>query len=198
MHETDILGAERWLFGGVEPTVWLQHRLYRPDRVFWYDAGATLVYTSQFIAAPVLGYSCGCGTGQVGCGFITRVVALSVAGLITYIVFPEAPPWMAARDGWSEPVARLSARGWVWLHIGNVNYLLAHAQSAGSNPVAAMPSIHAAFATLITITLVAWVRSARRTGRTDVTSARFTGWLRRRCWARRWRAARSSSGPTGR
>ena len=59
-------------------------------------------------------------------------------------------------------MARLSARGWIWLHAGNVNYLLARAQSAGSNPVAAMPSVHAAFATLIAITLMTRLRSRWR------------------------------------
>jgi membrane-associated phospholipid phosphatase len=84
--------------------------------------------------------------------YISRVIVLAVAGLVTYVLFPEAPPWLASRDGYiTQHVARLSARGWIYLHAGNLNHLLATAQADGSNPVAAMPSLHTAFATLVAI-----------------------------------------------
>lgn len=162
VHESDILGAERWLFGGVEPTVWLQRALYRPGRVSWYDALATLVYVSHFLATPLLAALLWLRDRARWLWFIRRVVGLSVAGLVTYCLFPEAPPWMAARDGSSQPVARLSAQGWIWLHAGNLRALLVEAQSAGSNPVAAMPSLHSAFATLIAITVIAGAASRWR------------------------------------
>ena len=87
---------------------------------------------------------------------------LSVAGLITYCLFPEAPPWLAARDGLTAPVARLSARGWDWFHLGDVNATLARAQDDGTNPVAAMPSLHIAFATLVAIFVATRLRSRWR------------------------------------
>ncbi len=94
--------------------------------------------------------------------FISRVIVLSFAGLVTYCVFPEAPPWMAARDGLTGPVLRLSARGWIWLHAGNLNHTLANAQSDGTNPVAAMPSLHTAFAVLVALTIATRIRSRWR------------------------------------
>jgi len=151
LHEQDILNAEKWTFGGVEPTLWLQQHLYNPSHVYWYDALCTLVYTSHFLATPILAAVLWLRERTVWLRFISRVIVLSVAGLITYCVFPEAPPWLAARDGLTEPVARLSARGWTWFHLGDVNDTLERAQSDGTNAVAAMPSLHTAFAVLVAI-----------------------------------------------
>jgi len=162
LHEKDILDAEKWLFGGVEPTVWLQHHLYDPAHVYWYDAACTLVYTSHFLATPILAAILWLRDRTEWLRYISRVIVLALCGLITYCVFPEAPPWLAAKDGLSAPVERLSARGWIWLHAGNVNHLLANAQKDGSNPVAAMPSLHTAFAVLVAITIGARLRTRWR------------------------------------
>ena len=40
------------------------------------------------------------------------VLALSAAGLATYVLYPAAPPWLAAQDGVIEPIHRLSGAGW--------------------------------------------------------------------------------------
>jgi membrane-associated phospholipid phosphatase len=162
LHEKDVLDAEKWLFGGTEPTIWLQQHLYHPTHVYWYDALITLVYTSHFLATPVLAAILWLRDRTIWLRYITRVVLLAVTGLITYCLFPEAPPWLAARDGLTEPVYRLSARGWIWLHAGNLNDTLARAQSDGSNPVAAMPSLHTAFTVLVAITIASVIRSRWR------------------------------------
>lgn len=162
LHERDIVQAERWLFGGTEPTVWLQQHLYNPSHVYWYDALCTLVYTSHFLASPILAAVLWLRDRARWVRYSSRVVVLAAAGLVTYCVFPEAPPWLAARDGVSPPVARLSARGWTWFDLGNVKQTLAAAQSDGSNAVAAMPSLHVAFATLVALTIGSRLRSRRR------------------------------------
>jgi hypothetical protein len=162
LHEQDILDAERWLFGGQLPTLWLQHHLYDPVHVHWYDALATLIYTSHFLATPILAAVLWLQDRTLWLRYISRVVALAVAGLITYCLFPEAPPWYAAQDGLTDPIGRLSARGWAWLHAGHLNELLANAQKGGSNPVAAMPSLHIAFAVLVAITIAGRLRSRWR------------------------------------
>jgi membrane-associated phospholipid phosphatase len=162
LHETDILGWEKSSFGGVEPTVWLQHHLYDPSHIYWYDALFTLVYVTHFLTTPVLAAVLWLRDRTLWLRYISRVITLSLAGLITYCLYPEAPPWYAARDGLSDPVARLSARGWIWLHAGNVHHLLANAQKEGSNPVAAMPSLHAAFALLAALMIASRLRSRWR------------------------------------
>ena len=162
VHEADVLHAEKWLFGGVEPTVWLQRHLYDPHQVRWYDVLCTLVYTSHFLATPILAAVLWLRDRTAWLHYVVRVIVLSVLALATYILFPEAPPWLAARDGLSPPVARLSPRGWEFLSDLHLNDTLARAQADGSNPVAAMPSLHTALATLVAITLMAQIRSRWR------------------------------------
>lgn len=162
IHEADVAHAEKWLFGGTVPTVWLQDHLYTVGQVHWYDALCTLVYTTHFLATPVIAGILWLVARDAWLRYITRVVVVSVAGLITYLAFPEAPPWLAAKDGVIDPVARLSANGWIWLHAGNVSSLLARAQDEGSNPVAAMPSLHTAMAVLVALALAGQIRSRWR------------------------------------
>lgn len=162
LHEQDIERAERWLFGGVDPTVWLQAHFYTPLHVHWYDALATLIYTSYFVVTPLLAAVLWLRERRLWLRYIGRVIVLSFAGLVTYILFPEAPPWLAARDGFLPPVARLSARGWEYLHAGFAHRLLLEGQTGGSNPVAAMPSLHFAFSLLAAMFVVGLLRSRWR------------------------------------
>jgi membrane-associated phospholipid phosphatase len=163
LHEADIVHAEKVLCFGTVPTVWLQQHLYNPAHVYWYDALMTLIYTSHFLATPVLAAVLWVRDRRVWMQFISRVIVLSVAGLMTYVLFPEAPPWMASRDGdIAQPVERLSARGWIWMHAGHLKATLAHAQRDGSNPVAAMPSLHVAFACLVAIFIGSKLRTRLR------------------------------------
>lgn len=148
LHEADIAHAEAWLFGGTVPTVWLQQHFYDPMHVHLYDALATLVYTSHFVVTPLLAAIFWMHERRRFLRYIGRVIVLSFAGLATYILFPEAPPWLASKDGVIGDVHRISARGWEYLHASFANRLLIAGQNGGSNPVAAMPSLHFAFSLL--------------------------------------------------
>jgi membrane-associated phospholipid phosphatase len=132
------------------PTVWLQQHFFTPGSPHWYDAAATLIYTSHFLATPIVAAVFWLRNRALWLAFITRVIALSVAGLLTYLFFPAAPPWYAAREGVIGPVIRSSARGYLWLHLNHAGNLLTAGQGS-ANDVAAMPSLHTAFATLIAL-----------------------------------------------
>lgn len=161
LHVSDIAAVDRTMFGGTVPTVWLQDHFLHPGAPTWYDALATLVYTTHFLATPIVAAVLWLRSRQVWIQFITRVIILSVAGLVTYVLFPAAPPWYAAREGVIEPVIRASSRGWLWLHINHAGNLLSAGQLA-ANPVAAMPSLHTAFATMIALFAIAKMRSPWR------------------------------------
>ena len=81
------------------------------------------------------------------------VVALSAAGLVTYVLYPAAPPWLAAKQGVIEPLARISGSGWEVLGLPRASALLAHGQGQ-VNQVAAVPSLHTAFAVLACLVLL--------------------------------------------
>ena len=65
---------------------------------------------------------------------------------MVYILYPMAPPWMAAEKGYlSGGVHQITGRGWADLGLGHLDVKL---QGVG-NPVAAMPSLHAGMTFLI-------------------------------------------------
>jgi membrane-associated phospholipid phosphatase len=152
LHMADVADADRWMFG-VVPTNWFQSHFLDPGQPHWYDAAATLVYATHFLATPVMAAVLWARSRPVWVRFVRRVIVLAIAGLLTYVLFPAAPPWYAAQQGVIDPVVRGSGRGWFWLHINHAGNLLQEGQAA-ANPVAAMPSLHTAYATIITIFLL--------------------------------------------
>jgi membrane-associated phospholipid phosphatase len=79
------------------------------------------------------------------------------------VLYPAAPPWLAAKQNVIEPVRRLSGIGWEVLGLPRAGALLADSQ-AQVNQVAAVPSLHTAFAVLICLVLYpvatrAWQRA---------------------------------------
>ena len=161
LHVSDVAAVDRFAFAGQVPTVWLQNHFLDPGSPHWYDAVATLVYASHFLATPITAAILWIRDRAVWVRFARRVIALALAGLATYILFPAAPPWYAARLGVIEPVVRASGRGWYGLHINHAGNLLDEGQRA-SNDVAAMPSLHTAYATIITLFVIQATRSKWR------------------------------------
>ena len=84
------------------------------------------------------------------------MVSLAVAGLVTYVAFPAAPPWMAAQTGLLDGVHRTTSEGWEVLGGGTAG-LFSKGQ-ASVNLVAAVPSLHSAFSALVAMFLWSRVR----------------------------------------
>jgi membrane-associated phospholipid phosphatase len=150
LHVAGPADLDRGAFG-VVPTVWLQERLV-DGSTHWYDAAAALVYVTHYVSLPVL-------TGVVWfClrdrfrAWVGAVLTFTVVGVGGYVVYPAAPPWIASEQGEIGPVDRVSAVGWDHLHLGAIGDLIARSQE-GSNPVAAMPSLHAGAAALVMLFL---------------------------------------------
>lgn len=149
----ELVSAERWLFGGELPTTWLQDHLYDPAQVHWWDVMVAIVYFTHFVVPWALAAVLYLRSRPLWVGYIRRVLLLSYAGLLTYILVPAAPPWYAAQVGEIDgEVARISTRGWWELGLTFADVMLKDAQ-AQSNQVAALPSLHAAFALLVPIIL---------------------------------------------
>lgn len=149
----ELADLERWLFGGTVPTVWLQEQLFESS-VRWWDVGAAIVYFSHFVVPWVLAAAFYMWSRPLWIGYIRRVLLLTYAGLLTYVLLPAAPPWFAsARTGdIDDPVYRLVGRGWNELGLRSAHAWLSDAQG-GANEVAALPSLHAGFAMLVAVTL---------------------------------------------
>ncbi len=150
LHVSGPADADRALLGGV-PSAWLQQRLV-DGSAHWWDAVAALVYVTHFVSLPLV-------TGLVWFrlrdrfrAWLAAVVTFTLVGTTGYVVYPAAPPWLASDRGLIGPVDRISALGWDYLHLDLVGTLTGVGQQ-GSNPVAAMPSLHAGAALLVAIFL---------------------------------------------
>lgn len=176
VHYTPQLDADRVLFR-VVPTEWLQEHLYHPRLVHgfvrgvpavrttattpmaWYEVVFDLTYLSHYLASFVLAGFLWVKQRARFQAFARRFTTLSALGFVTYVLFPAAPPWLAAREGYLDPtIGRMGGRGFGWLHLKSVRNMI-EIGAANANLVAAVPSLHAGFATLVAITL--WQRAPR-------------------------------------
>jgi hypothetical protein len=153
VHVTELVAADRWLTGGTLPTVWLQEH-WQAD---WWSALASLVYGSHFVVTPLVLAVLWLRNRDQWVRYARLVLALSAAGLVTYVLYPAAPPWLASRDGVIEQVDRISGSGWAVLGLPRAGALL-HAGQGQVNPVAAVPSLHTAFAVLTCLVLLPLAR----------------------------------------
>ena len=155
VHVHAMIDVDRFLFG-TTPTEWLQARLNDPLAVHWWNVAFTLIYTSYFIVPFAVAGVLWARDRLAFLRFRRRIVCLALAGLATYIAFPAAPPWMAAQDGLLGGVLRSTSQGWDVLGIGTAE-LFSQGQEY-ANPVAAVPSLHAAFTALVAMFLWSRVR----------------------------------------
>lgn len=150
-HVTAMIRVDEFLAGGRLPTLWLQRHLYDPLRVHWWDVLASVVYLSHFLAVPGVAAVLWLRQRDTWSAFVRRWLFLAIAGLATYLAYPAAPPWWASVHGYlGEHVERLSARGWAALGLDSTGPLFDQGQAL-ANPVAAMPSLHAAFSMFLAV-----------------------------------------------
>lgn len=150
VHMGDLIGAERALFGFV-PSQRLQETLYDADAVRWYDVGATILYFLHFPLPLLVAFVLWLRDAREYIRFVVALLALSFGGFLLFLLFPAAPPWYAAREGYLPGVEKIMdpiiARvGWGW----NLSFFYEH---LNPNPVAAMPSLHAAYPWLVALVL---------------------------------------------
>jgi hypothetical protein len=157
VHYLPQLQADSWLFGGTTPTVTLQHWLWH-GHVVWYDIVFWGVYLTHFFATPLLAAILWRIDRERFRAFAVLVAALSFAGLLTYALYPAAPPWMASQAHLIAPISRVIPAVFHSLHVHSAGSLIEHGYQYANN-VAAVPSLHAAFSLLVAITL--WPRKRK-------------------------------------
>lgn len=139
MHVRYPISADRWLGGGVTPTVWLQRRLGRPGEVRLHDTALSWIHWSWFfVPHGSLLYIHARHPGRFArsAAFMAGVFDL---GLVGYWALPTAPPWWAGKVGEMPPVRRIMVEAGeeFWGDLWRPLY-----DALGGNPFAAMPSLH--------------------------------------------------------
>lgn len=168
VHFTEPIEADRWLFGGTLPTEYLQAQLCGvpcrqslPPR--WYDVVLTTVYYSHFFAALGIGALLWKRNRLAWISYMRRYLAIVSLSVFCYILYPMAPPWMAARDGYlTDDVARITGRGWFDLTASSGGTTAQQNVSTIGNQVAAMPSLHSALAIFIAWWVLTYFRTPWR------------------------------------
>jgi hypothetical protein len=155
-HTHPQFTIDQWLGRGRTVTEVLQSALWHPGNPHWWDYGIWAVYQSHFLVPLLLAVLLSSVRDRQASQYIVGLVLLSWAALATYWLYPAQPPWMVARDGLTGDVTRIvhqmwadvgvdrAARVWTPSHTGESRY---------ANPIAALPSLHAAFPMLIAVTL---------------------------------------------
>jgi membrane-associated phospholipid phosphatase len=138
--------ADRLLFGNL-PTVYLQNWLWH-GHVMWYDILLYIPYLLFFIVpigfAILVWKTCDKYYWEV----VTTYLAVFYSAFLTFLLFPAAPPWMAAQNHIIQPIVRVSSNVWASMGLHNFPSFYNH---ISPNAVAAVPSLHSACGVLFSL-----------------------------------------------
>ena len=147
VHYTPQINFDKAAFGTV-PTLWLQHAIFTPGSPHIWDYVAFFVYLSHFFVSLIVAAVLWRFAHDKFHRFAVLFVSLSFAAFATYALFPAAPPWLASQSRALPPTAKIVDE--IWSHLGLHNGVsLFSARSSLANPVAAVPSLHAALPVLL-------------------------------------------------
>lgn len=141
---------DRMLIFGRDAPVSMQGRFYTPGDVKWYDVAGSLIYMTHFVLPVVPLAMLRIRNRPEWIRYVRRFSITLYTAVFCFIVYPAAPPWMAARDGYIPAVRRITGRGWWELNLKTVSKTLDRG-AAVMNSVAAMPSLHSGMALLVAL-----------------------------------------------
>ncbi len=147
IHLTELIAADRFMFFGHLPTLWLQQKLYVAGTVHWYDVLAMVMYIMHFVFPLIFAFILWIGNKERFWFFSLTLLLMTYVGFTIYLFYPAAPPWLA--DQWGVihgvqlPFDQVY-RALVPHEYHNLDMIQIW-NGASGNPVAAMPSLHAAY-----------------------------------------------------
>lgn len=142
VHYLPMIRFDQFFFGQV-PTVLLQHALYNPAYLHWYDYACGFLYSIHFVVVLFVAFIFWMTDRNHFEGYIFGMVGLSYMAFITYLLFPAAPPWLAAQQGFLPPVTHIT--NVVFSHFLGFVALPTVYKYFGENLTAAVPSLHAGY-----------------------------------------------------
>jgi membrane-associated phospholipid phosphatase len=155
VHEADVLGLERSLFGGLLPTQVLQDALHPASGLDPFAIGGTVFYLLHFPLPLAIGFFLWLRQRRAYYDFVAALILLSMVGFATYLLVPVAPPWLAAEHGLINgpdglpAITYLKRQGFddlARIFGFEGRFLFSYAiYEINPNQVAAFPSLHAAY-----------------------------------------------------
>ena len=142
--------ADKWLFSGTDPVLYLQHELFQPWRIDFFDVLAVAVHWSFFIAPHAAAIVIFIWRRELFPRYAVTVVGTMYVALILFFVVPTAPPWLAGQTG--QLPGALRVMDFVGGQVDGETYQNVYSSLGEPNSVAAMPSLHMG----ITFVLFLW------------------------------------------
>lgn len=144
--------AERALFLGHIPTLLLQDWLYDHERGSrWFDWLGTIQHSLHFVLPVAFGFVFWLRDRALYWRYVLSVLLLFLLGFAGFVLFPQAPPWLAASLGEFQYTYRIGVGTILSLPVGD--RVIGVYQHIRPNDVAAMPSLHAALPLLLSLIL---------------------------------------------
>jgi membrane-associated phospholipid phosphatase len=144
LHMDYVIRLERALFDGQTLPTLVQAALIRKDAPGLFEYVLVVVHASHFVVFLLFGVGLWFARRKAFGRFAVAMLLVMGLGIVGFLVVPTVPPWMAADLHAIPPIDRVAD--------GVYGRLVPSLRRAfDTNPVAAMPSLHAAFAALCTL-----------------------------------------------
>jgi membrane-associated phospholipid phosphatase len=146
-----LIDIDRTLLFGHDAGPWLQSKLYTPGTSHWYDAVAAIAYLMHFVTPLIFAFALWLRRREDFLEFTLALLVMSYSAFAFFLLLPSAPPWMASDWGKLEGLQRPSREAFQALLPGRYDNLDTFSlwTHHSPNPVAAFPSLHAAFPFLV-------------------------------------------------
>ncbi len=126
---------------------------------YWYEGVFSVTYATHFLLPYLTSAVLWLKDKERFYRFRDTFFLLTFAGLLIYVLVPTTPPWLAGEEGLIPDVdqsTRTVGNGWRILSVTWAESLLDKGRAV-SNPVAALPSLHAGYS--LFFTLMIWPRA---------------------------------------
>jgi len=149
VYTTYVIELEKLLFGCI-PSVELQKLLLHTnssDHFSWFEKFSAVIHGSHFVAFLLVGFIIWLYKSDYFRFFKISFYMVIFLGLLGYFAFPTVPPWMAANTFGLFPYISRFVMAIYNMAIPDIS------SGFDTNPIAAMPSLHAAFPILCSLIL---------------------------------------------
>lgn len=146
VHYKEMIDFDNWLFGQ-NPAIFLQNMFYKSGQISLIDYLSIMFYFLHFALPLAFGFILWLENRLYFKRFTNALLILSYAAFLTFVAFPAAPPWLAAREGILPGVIKIVDI--VLKSFPDRLHLPSIYHNFNPNPVAAVPSLHAAYPLLV-------------------------------------------------
>ena len=146
VHFQEMINFDQAVFG-TNPTLFLQHTFFHPGQINLLDYFSIMFYFLHFALPLAFGFILWIKNRNFFKRFSRALLILSYSAFATFVIFPAAPPWLAARDGYLDGVVKIVDI--VLKSFPDKLHLPSIYHNFNPNSVAALPSLHAAYPLLV-------------------------------------------------